>query len=200
LQNGGRGGSGWLIKSDGATLVPNLSVRQRIITPAIAIAIAIQSHNHSQFTITSTHDSPSHKHNHNRNDIHNYHYPIITKITWRRSPPAFNHTHCHNRITTGNLESDVFESQSQPQPQSGVFGTVALAVVYWNLRSTHGIKLEGNDWQALDLMDFATNVDNPFDTKGLYYATLDGGCRHSFTSMELKFYQSDATSNLICQW
>jgi hypothetical protein len=81
-----------------------------------------------------------------------------------------------------------------------VGSSIELQAVYWNLKSTRKVKTKGNDWQAQDLMDFALEEDNPFDPKGLYYFVLDGGCRHSFASIESKFKESAKTSNAVCQW
>lgn len=74
----------------------------------------------------------------------------------------------------------------------------AIRVVYWDLADTRGVKTKGNDWQANDLHALALSRDNPFDAGGMYYANLDGACRHAFEAIEHKFFSDPQTSNLVC--
>lgn len=60
--------------------------------------------------------------------------------------------------------------------------------------------LKPNEWQAEDLRQLAKSGRNPFESNGMYYATLDGGCAKSFVAIEKLFHDDPTLSNLVCMW
>ena len=74
-----------------------------------------------------------------------------------------------------------------------------LRIVYKDLKLTRGVEKKGKEWQAGDLVRMAKEA-HPFRADGMYYVTLDGACRHSFTAVEKAFRDDTELSNLVCIW